>query len=215
MDPDGTLETTTLVELALRRLRQEILSGVLPPGERLKEELLTQRYGISRAPLREALRELAQQGLIEHLPRRGVRVVELSATDADELFGLRDVLERYAVGLALAQPGAASLTGVSDAWQEMAQAARSGNAFAENDAHQRFHVEVVALAGQRHLLQAFEPVILKLQLHMATNLRLEAEHRDAAEGVERHRRLLEAIATGELPRALEALASHGARTFIG
>ena len=54
---------------------------------------------------------------------------------------------------------------------------------------------------------AFEPVILKLQLLMATNLRLEAEHRDAAEGVARHRRLLDALATGDLATALDALAA--------
>jgi DNA-binding GntR family transcriptional regulator len=76
-------------------------------------------------------------------------------------------------------------------------------------------VEVVALAGQRHLLMAFEPVILKLQLLMATNLRLETEQRDAAEGVARHRRLLDALATGDAADALDAVASHGARTYIG
>jgi DNA-binding GntR family transcriptional regulator len=104
---------------------------------------------------------------------------------------------------------------VASAWQLMAEAARTGDAFAENNAHQRFHVEVVALSGQRHLLMAFEPVILKLQLLMAANLRLEAEQRDAAEGVVRHRRLLDALATGDLATALDALASHGARTYIG
>jgi DNA-binding GntR family transcriptional regulator len=215
MEAGGALESTSLVELTLRRLRHEILSGTLAPGERLVEEHLTQRFGTSRAPLREALRQLAQQGLIEHLPRRGVRVAELSGTDADELFALRNVLERYAVETAFAQPGVASLAGVTSAWQLMAEAARTGDAFAENNAHQRFHVEVVALAGQRHLLTAFEPVILKLQLLMATNLRLEAEHRDAAEGVARHGRLLDALATGDLERVIEALASHGARAYIG
>jgi DNA-binding GntR family transcriptional regulator len=212
---DGALEATSLVELTLRRLRHEILSGALAPGERLIEEQLTQRFGTSRAPLREALRQLAQQGLIEHLPRRGVRVAELSAADADELFALRDVLERYAVQTALGRPGAASLSALTVAWQRMDAAARAGDAFAENDAHQRFHIEVVALAGQRHLNLAFEPVILKLQLLMATNLRLETQHRDATEGVERHRRLLQALATGDLPTAFNALASHGARTYIG
>jgi len=212
---DGALEATSLVELTLRRLRHEILSGALAPGERLIEEQLTQRFGTSRAPLREALRQLAQQGLIEHLPRRGVRVAELSAADADELFALRDVLERYAVQTALGHPGAASLSALTVAWQRMDAAARAGDAFAENDAHQRFHIEVVALAGQRHLSLAFEPVILKLQLLMATNLRLETQHRDATEGVERHRRLLQALATGDLPTAFNALASHGARTYIG
>ena len=215
MELGGALESPSLVELTLTRLRHEILSGALAPGERLVEEQLTQRFGTSRAPLREALRQLAQQGLIEHLPRRGVRVAELSAADSDELFALRNVLERYAVETAFAQPGAASLTGVAAAWQLMAEAARSGDTFAENNAHQRFHVEVVALAGQRHLLMAFEPVILKLQLLMATNLRLETEQRDAAEGVVRHRRLLDDLATGDLATAVNALASHGARTYIG
>ncbi len=215
MEPDGALEPESLVDLSMRRLRSEILSGVLVPGERLVEEQLTQQFKISRAPLREALRQLAQQGLVEHLPRRGTRVAVLSAEDVDELFGLRDLLERYAVDLAFARPQPLSLAGLTSAWEEMAAAARSGNAYRENDAHQRFHVEVVALAGQRHLQQAFEPVILKLQLHMATNLRLEAEHRNAAEGVERHRRLLEGITTGDLGTALSALASHGARTYIG
>jgi DNA-binding GntR family transcriptional regulator len=215
MELGGELESSSLVELTLRRLRQEILSGSLAPGERLVEEHLTQRFGTSRAPLREALRLLAQQGLIEHLPRRGVRVAELSATDADELFALRNVLERHAVQLAFARPPAPSLAGVTSAWQLMAEAALSGDAFEENNAHQRFHVELVALSGQRHLLMAFEPVILKLQLMMATNLRLEAEQQEAIEGVGRHRRLLDALSTGRLPTVLEALDDHGARTYIG
>jgi DNA-binding GntR family transcriptional regulator len=215
MELGGALEPSSLVELTQRRLRREILSGALAPGERLIEEHLTARFGTSRAPLREALSQLAQQGLIEHLPRRGVRVAELSASDADELFALRNLLERYAVEAAFARPGTASLADVTAAWQLMSEAARSGDAFAGHNAHQRFHVEVVALAGQRHLLMAFEPVILKLQLLMATNLRLEAEQRDAAEGVERHRRLLDALAAGDLPAILHALDSHGARTYIG
>jgi DNA-binding GntR family transcriptional regulator len=215
MESDGPLEASSLVELTARRLRQEILSGALAPGERLIEEHLTQRYGTSRAPLREALSQLAEQGLIEHLPRRGVRVAELSSADSDELFALRNVLERYAVEIAFARSAAPGLGQVTAAWQQMADAARDGDALASNDAHQRFHVEVVALAGQHHLLRAFEPVILKLQLLMATNLRLEAEQQDVAQGVTRHRRLLDALRTGDLPVMFDALDKHGARAYIG
>src|SRR5215472_248963 len=154
MEPDGTLEPPSLVELSLRRLRAEILGGVLPPGERLIEEQLTQRFGISRAPLREALRQLAQQGLIEHLPRRGVRVAELSAADADELFAVRDVLERYAIQAVLSQPTPPDLARLTEAWVALEAAALDGDVFAVSDSHLRFHVELVALAGQRHLLQA-------------------------------------------------------------
>src|SRR5690349_13178598 len=184
MESTGPLTSVSLVELATGRLRHEILSGTLEPGERLIEEQLTSRFGISRAPLREALRELAQQGLVEHLPRRGVRVADLSAVDVDELFGLRDVLERYAMQVALPLPDTHSLDGLTAAWKEMAAAAAEGDAFRENEAHRQFHIEVVALAGRRHLLMAFEPVILKLQLHMAANLRREAEHRAPSQGVE-------------------------------
>ncbi|RCG27405.1 GntR family transcriptional regulator [Sphaerisporangium album] len=200
----------------MRRIRDEILSGALAPGERLIEEQLTQRFGTSRAPLREALRSLGQQGLVEHLPRRGVRVAELSSEDVDELFGLRDVLERYAVRTALpAGAGPRDVTGLAEALDGMAAAAEAGDPLAENEFHRRFHVALVSLAGHRQLLLVYEPVILKLQLYMAANLRREAEQRAASEGVERHRRLFEAVASGDAALALDALSRHGARTYIG
>ncbi|GAB3669965.1 GntR family transcriptional regulator [Actinocorallia lasiicapitis] len=207
------LEPASLVDLVVRRVREEILSSVHAPGERLIEEQLCARFGISRAPLREALRLLGQQGLVEHLPRRGVRVAELSAEDVDELFGLRDVLERYAVQTAL--PGPVSTAALAKALDGMALAADSGDALTENEAHRNFHLALVALAGHRQLVAVYEPVILKLQLYMSANLQREAVLRTPAEGVARHRRLLEAIASGDSATALAALASHGARTYIG
>ena len=94
---DESLYAPSLVEMATRRLREEILSARLVPGERLIEEQIRRRYSISRAPLREALRLLAQQGLVEHLPRRGARVTEWSDTDIIELFAIRSVLEQHAI----------------------------------------------------------------------------------------------------------------------
>ena len=76
-EPPG-LYAPSLVEVTTRQLREEILSGELAPGERLIEEQIRLRFSISRAPLREALRSLAQQGLVEHLPRRGTRVTDLT-----------------------------------------------------------------------------------------------------------------------------------------
>jgi DNA-binding GntR family transcriptional regulator len=144
-----------------------------------------------------------------------MRVAELTARDVDELFGLRDLLERYAMELALSLPDSRSLVGLTTAFDAMAAAVRTGDAFGENEAHRQFHIEVVALTGQRQLLMTFEPVILKLQLYMAANLRREAERRAPAEAIERHRKLLEAIASGDLPTVLAVLATHGARTYIG
>lgn len=212
----GGLESTSLVELTVRRLRGEILSGALAPGERLVEEQLTRRFGTSRAPLREALRLLGQQGLVEHLPRRGVRVCELSARDIDELFSLRDVLERFAVHCALATGGADPdlLEDVRSAVVEMERAAAEGAALEQAAAHRAFHLALVALAGHHHLLRVYEPVLLQLQLYMATNLHREAREASPHDGVRRHRRLYDALAGGEESAALAELGRHGARTFL-
>jgi DNA-binding GntR family transcriptional regulator len=211
---DGVeLVTASLVELTVDRLRREILRGAFAPGEKIVEEQVTRRFGISRAPLREALRLLAQQGLVEHLPRRGVRVATLSHTDVDELFEVRDVLERHAVQQALPQP-MAELSGLRTELAAMDAAARSGDGPAQSDAHRRFHTGLVALAGRRQLVLAYEPVLLKLQLYMATNLRREAELADPLDGVKRHLLLLQALETGDAEHVLRALTDHGARTYL-
>ncbi len=211
------LEATSLVELAVRRLRGEILSGALAPGERLVEEQLTRRFGTSRAPLREALRLLGQQGLVEHLPRRGVRVAELSARDIDELFGLRDALEQYAVRTALGDgrtPEPMELARLGAAAEDMERATTTGGSLAQASAHREFHLALVALAGHQHLLRVYEPVLLQLELYMATNLRREAQLRSPAEGALRHRRLYEAVTRGDVEQVLAKLARHGARTYL-
>jgi DNA-binding GntR family transcriptional regulator len=209
----GGLESHSLVELAVRRLRSEILSGRTDPGERLVEEQLTRRLGISRAPLREALRLLAEQGLVEHLPRRGVRVVTLSDRDVRELYAVRDVLERYAVTAALPVPEAA-LAPLGAALDAMHRATDAGDRLETAHAHRRLHVAVVALAGNRHLTALYESVLVKLQLYMALNLRREAELAQPLDGVLRHERLLTAVAAGDPDEVMAALAGHGARAYL-
>jgi DNA-binding GntR family transcriptional regulator len=214
---DG-LGAQSLVDLALDRIRGDILRGVIGPGERLVEEQLTRRFGISRAPVREALRLLGQQGLVQHLPRRGVRVAELSAQDMAELFGLRDALERYAVETALVTPpDPVKLAVLQRAVERIERAALDDHEHAALDraeAHREFHLALVALAGHRHLLRVYEPIIMQLQLYMAANMRREAEQRSPAEGAHRHRHLYEAVASGDAVAVLAALAGHGARTYL-
>jgi DNA-binding GntR family transcriptional regulator len=210
---DIGLASSSLVELSMNRLRREILAGALVPGERLVEEQVTKRFGISRAPLREALRLLAQQGMVEHLPRRGVRVATLSALDAEELFEIRDVLERFAIAKALpCRP--TDLHAVRAELATMRRAATTGDLLELADAHRRFHVELVALAGHRQLLQAYEPILLKLQMHMALNLRREAEIAAPLDGIRRHAVLLEAVESNDVDTVVAALASHGAQTYL-
>ncbi len=212
---EGGLGASSLVELAVRRLRSEILSGALVPGERLVEEQLTRRFGTSRAPLREALRLLGQQGLVEHLPRRGVRVAELSTRDIDELFSLRDALERFAVQCALSDGARPDAGELRTAAEQMEHAAVDGDAVQQAAAHRAFHLALVGLAGHHQLLRTYEPVLTQLQLYMATNLRREAEAVSSPrEGAQRHRRLCDAVASGDLDAVLAELAHHGARTYL-
>lgn len=202
----------TLVELAEHRVRDAILSGALQPGEKVVEEQLCADLGISRAPLREALRLLAQQGLVERFPRRGSRVAEWSSTDILQLFALRHVLECHAIETALPladpesalQPVRASLEAMRTATDELDR----------DDAHRRFHAAVVGLADNRQLDIALEPVLLKLQLPMAMNIRAEARLH-AGDGVDRHQAIVTALATNDRSVVIAALREHGQFDYLG
>lgn len=208
---DEELETYSLVELALDRLRRDILSGRTDPGERLVEEQLTRRLGISRAPLREAMRLLAQQGLVEHIPRRGARVATLSDDDVRELYEVRDVLERHAVA---SMPERPDLTGLRASLEVMRKATEADDRLELANAHRRFHVEVVALGGNRQLVALYESILVRIQLYMAVNMRREAEIARAEDGVHRHERLLTAIEQGDTNQIKSELNGHGARTYL-
>src|SRR5436305_15144714 len=95
------LENLTLSQRAHAHLREEILSNRLPPGTELQELALSQRLGVSRGPIREALGRLAAEGLVTVRPRRGAVVHSLSSEDFLELYQVREALETMAVRLAV------------------------------------------------------------------------------------------------------------------
>ncbi|BBX70116.1 GntR family transcriptional regulator [Mycolicibacterium psychrotolerans] len=199
--------------MAGHRLRDAILSGQLVPGQKIVEEQLCADLGISRAPLREALRLLAQQGLVEHLPRRGSRVADWSPTDILQLFELRHVLERHAIDSALPLPDPQNdLEPVRAALERMDHAR---DALDRDDAHRAFHAAVVTLADNRQLDIALAPILLKLQLPMAKNLREEARQRDPEDGIERHHAILAALETNDAAVVVAALRHHGQLDYLG
>lgn len=207
----------SLVEATTRRLRDEILSGDLAPGERLIEEQICQRFMISRAPLRESLRLLIQQGLVEHLPRRGARVATWSDVDIAELFEVRALLEWHAITKAIplsAADGVDPLAGVRQRMQQMRLAQDSGDQLAKDDAHRAFHAAIVALAGNRQLDLAMEPILIKLQRPMAINLRLEASMLGPDEGLRRHEALVTTLETNDRDAVLQALREHGQQRYL-
>ncbi len=203
----------TLVEVAGHRLRDAILSGALQPGQKIVEEQLCANLGISRAPLREALRLLAQQGLVEQLPRRGSRVADWSRSDILQLFALRHVLERHAIESTLPLADIdASLLPVRDALDQMRAAT---DELDKDDAHRVFHAAVVGLADNRQLNLTLEPILLKLQLPMAVNLREEARHHHPRDGIARHAAIVTALETNDPAVVIAALRDHGHLHYLG
>jgi DNA-binding GntR family transcriptional regulator len=107
------------------------------------------------------------------------------------------------------------LRGVMVALDAMRAAAERDDRLDVTDAHRRFHVAVVALAGNRQLAAAHESVLLKIQLYMAVNLRREAERQgEPLGGVHRHEILLEALRAGDADAVMAALSGHGARRYV-
>ena len=121
-----------LVDTLFERLSEAIVTGELAPGSKLSEPRLAARYGVSRAPLREAIRRLEERKLVQRTPRQGVRVVVPSLATAVELFKIREVLE----GLAAREAAWLDAAGDPDAAlatvrAELAEAGRSAGSEAE------------------------------------------------------------------------------------
>src|SRR5512142_89871 len=93
---DTNLSHSQLQYLVAERLRVAILEGQFKPGEWLRQERLAQELGVSQMPIREALKALAAEGLVEHVPYRGVRVVEFVEEDIEDLYAHRCFLESRA-----------------------------------------------------------------------------------------------------------------------
>jgi len=95
-DADGAPDRLTHADRVFQQLRDAILSGVLLPGAKISEPELARRFGISRGPLREAIRRLQERRLVTRLPRLGARVTRLSAEALSEIFMVREALEAMA-----------------------------------------------------------------------------------------------------------------------
>ena len=185
------------------------------PGEKIVEEQLCADFGISRAPLREALRLLAQQGLVEHLPRRGSRVAEWSPADILQLFALRHVLERHAIETALPLPDPEPRSRAGPG-RTRTDATPRRDALDRDDAHRAFHAAVVGLAANRQLDIALEPILLKLQLPMAQEpARGGPSAPSAGDGIERHKAILSALETNDPAVVVAALRDHGHLHYLG
>jgi DNA-binding GntR family transcriptional regulator len=211
----GRIDPPSLVHLAADSLRTMVLSGRLAPGERLIEERLTEELGISRPPLREALRLLQQEGLIENRPRRGSVVTTLTDQDVYEILTLRSALERLGVELGVPVRDPERLADCRRALALMEECVAAEDRGALVQAAYAFHSSIVGLAGHRRLNESYASVQRQQMLCMARNLYTrEHEYEDLVTHVGRHRQLLEVIEAGDPDAVLAELAVHGERSFL-
>lgn len=211
----GHVNPPSVVDEILAELRFRILSGSLGPGVRIVEERLTTELGVSRAPLREALRILERDGLVSSQPRRGAIVTRLTADDVREIYSLRWALERLAVELAVPLLNRESLVPLRGALEKMRVAAESGDVEGVVRANAAFHMAIVDLAGHRRLEQAYRVVAMQLEMCMAVNLRFRAEqYPDKQDSFRRHEGIFQLIEAGDRDAVLHELRAHGQNAFM-
>ena len=183
------MTATRIAPLALyqevaERLRQRIFSHELSPGSWVDEQALADDYGISRTPLREALKVLASEGLVTLKPRRGCYVTEISERDLDEIFNVMALLEGQCAQLTAHKASGADLERLMQIHARLEQAARDGDIDGYFEANQAFHLALQDISDNRWLLHVIEDLrkVIKLSRHhsLFSEGRLEqslAEHR--------------------------------------
>ncbi|ACL56376.1 GntR family transcriptional regulator [Methylobacterium nodulans] len=145
------------------RLRTLIQNGELEPRARLNEMELACRFGISRTPLREAIKILATEGLLELLPNRGARVASLSEAEIDEVLEVVAGLEATAAELACRAIGEAELAEIEAAHRAMVEAARRGDHAASALFNRRIHEMIVAASRNATLVSLYESLSGRIQ----------------------------------------------------
>lgn len=189
----------------LERLREAILSGALPPGSKLVEADLADRFGTSRGPIREAVRELVREGLIVEFDRRGNVVSTLDARDLAEVYGVREALETSAAELVIERADDASLAQLDTCLKAFET---SGGDFLERSVHDlAFHRSVVALTGNKRMAAINEQMLtqtaLLLRTAAAASPTLQSGIRPSA-----HRDILAALKQHDAEGARAAIAAH-------
>jgi len=187
------------------RLRQAIMRGTLPPGTQLGEVELATRLGVSRGPLREAMQRLVAEGLLRSERHRGLFVRDLDAADVRDVYTARAAVERAAGLLILAGDRTAAVTVLSAALEEMAAAAAAGDAVGLADADHRFHHELVAASGSPRLRRMADALLVETRMCLAA---LQQNPPPAAELVEEHRILRDAVRDGDADRLVATLETH-------
>ena len=157
-------ENVTAQELVIDAVRNAILSGVLAPEARLRQEELAELFGTSRIPVREALRALEYEGLVQSEPHRGFTVTAIDADDVEEVYELRILLESYAIRLSLPLVTEEDLEELEAIYAQMTNAKTPDDALA---ARERLYIRLYSISGRPRLVG----LIVRLRQEVARALR--------------------------------------------
>lgn len=191
-----------LRDIVGEQIRELIYDGTFTPGARLVERDLAERFGVSRLPVREALRVLGNDGLVEHLPSRGVVVRSLDRRQVEQLFDIREALEVLAARQAtesVAQGG--SSRALADIAREAHEALARGDEAAAAAANARFHDAILEASGNDLLQSMLEPLLGRLHW-------LFRQISDLGEVCDEHDGIAEAINAGDPEVAAERARAH-------
>lgn len=193
----------TEVERAIRFLREAILQGDYEPGQRLPQKDLTERLKMSPTPIREALRILEAQGLLERVPYKGAYVAEVSPDESEEISVIRSALEGLATKMAVPRLTDEDLSDLEALQEEMEDGWRQMNIGRLRRANYRFHALIYEKAGSQRL----SDMIISLWPRFATDTLWMIPGR-AERSMEQHHALMEKISEGDAEGAAELMSDH-------
>jgi DNA-binding GntR family transcriptional regulator len=201
----GPLQIQSVVDHVYSALRERILSGDLPRGAKLRQASLADELGVSRTPLREALRRLSAEGLVEFLPNRGATVSELDFGDMRHAWSARVAIEPGAARLAAERRHAPAIAAMRAAIDHQRGAA--GNKIESFAANRAFHLALAAASGNPHLTR-FAEMLWVPRLGVPIYQAQAAEPAGPQAWAAEHERIADAIASGDADAAERLTRAH-------
>ncbi|MEM6280903.1 MAG: GntR family transcriptional regulator [Chloroflexota bacterium] len=200
------VETTSLRERVLDTLRKAIINGELKPGEILVETELAAQLGVSRAPLREAIRILNVEGLLQTVAYHGTTVKKLSRKDIEELYSVRGMIEVFAIRqIIAAEDMDAIVQDLRDIHDTMMAFAKQGSMADINWVDRKFHDALVKHTGNGLLMHLWESVSLRVEQVMALRNQKQG---DLLQIAFNHGNIIDAIAAKNTDEAVRLIREH-------
>lgn len=198
-------EYLPLRDVVFNTLRQAILKGELKPGERLMEIALAERLGVSRTPIREAMRKLELEGLVVMIPRRGAQVANITEKDLNDVLEVRIALENMAIEKACENMTEESMSRLWVAAKEFERTTAEGNLVKMAEADVAFHEIIYQASGNRRLIQVLNNLREQIYRYRVEYLK-EEEIRNVL--VLEHEEMTKAIRERNVDRAQELVYEH-------